>query len=81
MLKNWGCIMEFRIANKNDLHSIIRLLADDELGSQRERFEEPLPAAYYDVYGKLIMQVLAFNLCMARRAIHKLNEPLANSPK
>src|SRR5690625_2033282 len=50
-------IMEFRIANKNDLHSIVRLLAEDELGSQRERFEEPLPAAYYEAFNAMESQV------------------------
>ena len=49
--------MEFRIANKNDLSSIVRLLADDELGSQRERFEEPLPAAYYEAFKAVELQV------------------------
>lgn len=42
--------MEFRKANKNDVYAIVRLLADDELGSQRERFEEPLPSTYYDAF-------------------------------
>src|SRR5699024_9349326 len=38
--------VEFRKANEEDLPSIVSLLADDELGAQRERFEEPLPRAY-----------------------------------
>jgi|SRR5690625_66982 len=42
--------MEFRKATEKDLHSIVRLLADDELGAQRERFEEPLPAIYYEAF-------------------------------
>jgi|SRR5699024_7820321 len=42
--------MEFRKAKEEDLHSIVRLLADDQLGAQRERFEDPLPTAYYDAY-------------------------------
>ena len=49
--------MEFRKANQNDLHSIVRLLADDELGSQRERFEDPLPAAYYEAFNAIESQV------------------------
>ncbi|MBU5465876.1 GNAT family N-acetyltransferase [Virgibacillus sp. MSJ-26] len=49
--------MEFRKANKNDLHSIVRLLADDELGSKRERFEEPLPEAYYEAFNAIETQV------------------------
>jgi GNAT superfamily N-acetyltransferase len=36
----------FRIATRDDLPAIVRMLADDELGSQRERYEEPLPESY-----------------------------------
>ena len=36
----------FRLANANDLPAIVRLLADDDLGSQREKLEEPLPNSY-----------------------------------
>lgn len=36
----------FRLAGLGDLESIVRLLADDPLGAQRERFESPLPVAY-----------------------------------
>lgn len=35
--------MKFRNATAEDLTAIVRLLADDELGATRERFEEPLP--------------------------------------
>lgn len=49
-------VMEFRKANKKDIHSIVRLLADDELGSQRERFEEPLPAAYDEAFEAMELQ-------------------------
>lgn len=49
--------MEFRRANKNDLPAIVRLLADDELGSQRERFEEPLPNAYVEAFKEIASQV------------------------
>lgn len=49
--------MEFRKASEEDLHLIVRLLADDELGSQRERFEEPLPAAYYEAFNDIESQV------------------------
>ena len=43
----------FRLATKADLPSIVRLLADDELGSQRERNEDPLPDSYYLAYEKI----------------------------
>ncbi len=42
--------MEFRKATENDVFAIVRLLADDELGSQRECFEESLPAVYYEAF-------------------------------
>lgn len=38
--------LQFRRATRADLPAIVRMLADDELGSQRERVESPLPAAY-----------------------------------
>ena len=37
----------FRRATREDLPSIVRMLADDELGSRRERFTDPLPNSYY----------------------------------
>src|SRR5260221_14351707 len=37
----------FRLAKRNDLPAIVRMLADDDLGSQRERYENPLPESYY----------------------------------
>jgi ribosomal protein S18 acetylase RimI-like enzyme len=43
----------FRIATKADLPSIVRLLADDDLGSQRERDEDPLPESYYSAYEEI----------------------------
>ena len=36
----------FRLAKRADLPAIVRMLADDDLGSQRERYEEPLPESY-----------------------------------
>jgi GNAT superfamily N-acetyltransferase len=37
---------QMRRATAADLPSIVGLLADDALGAQRERFENPLPASY-----------------------------------
>jgi ribosomal protein S18 acetylase RimI-like enzyme len=37
----------FRAATRADLPAIVRMLADDELGSQRERVQNPLPASNY----------------------------------
>ena len=36
----------FRLATRRDLPEIVRMLADDKLGSRRERCEDPLPESY-----------------------------------
>ena len=36
-----------RCAGRGDVPSIVRMLADDPLGSGRERLEEPLPESYF----------------------------------
>ena len=43
----------FRIATRADLPSVVRLLADDNLGSQRERDEDPLPESYYAAFEQI----------------------------
>jgi GNAT superfamily N-acetyltransferase len=43
----------FRLATRADLPSIVRMLADDELGSQRERAETPLPESYYFAFEQI----------------------------
>ena len=43
----------FRRATKADLPSIVHLLADDDLGSQRERDKDPLPESYYSAYEEI----------------------------
>ena len=45
--------VSFRVATRADLPSIVRLLADDDLGSQRERNEDPLPDSYYSAYEEI----------------------------
>ncbi len=42
-----------RRATRDDVPAIVRLLADDALGRQRERPEEPLLAAYYAAFAAL----------------------------
>ncbi|GAA0372493.1 GNAT family N-acetyltransferase [Bacillus horti] len=49
--------MEFRKATKRDLNEIVRMLADDELGAKREKYEEPLPEAYYHAFTAIEEQV------------------------
>lgn len=39
-----------RPASASDLPQVIGMLSDDPLGSQRERFANPLPASYYAAF-------------------------------
>ncbi|RBP95458.1 ribosomal protein S18 acetylase RimI-like enzyme [Cytobacillus firmus] len=48
--------MHFRKAIEEDLQAIVRLLADDELGAKRERYEEPLPECYYKAFKAIVAQ-------------------------
>ncbi|HRH44205.1 MAG TPA: GNAT family N-acetyltransferase [Pyrinomonadaceae bacterium] len=43
----------FRPATIKDLPAIVRMLADDFLGSQRERYEEPLPESYLKAFAEI----------------------------
>ena len=45
--------IEFRNAVIDDLPEIVRMLADDFLGGQRERFEEPLPEGYVKAFREI----------------------------
>ena len=45
--------IRFRLAKRSDLPSIVRMLADDDLGSRRERYEDPLPEAYYSAFEQI----------------------------
>jgi ribosomal protein S18 acetylase RimI-like enzyme len=49
-------VIEFRTARREDLQQIVRLLAEDPLGAQRERYEEPLPQAYLDAFERMSRQ-------------------------
>lgn len=40
----------FRMAAEKDLESIVAMLADDVLGSERERYEHPLPTSYLKAF-------------------------------
>lgn len=42
-----------RRASIDDLPEIVRLMADDELGSRRERFERPLPSSYTQAFAAI----------------------------
>lgn len=43
----------FRLASRADLPAIVRMLADDELGSQREHYEDPLPDSYIKAFEQI----------------------------
>ena len=43
----------FRLAKRGDVPAVVKLLSEDELGSQRERYEEPLPEAYYIAFEQI----------------------------
>ncbi|HSL42978.1 MAG TPA: GNAT family N-acetyltransferase [Anaerolineales bacterium] len=45
--------IRFRLAKRADLPAIVRLLADDDLGSLRERYEDPLPEEYYSAFEQI----------------------------
>jgi ribosomal protein S18 acetylase RimI-like enzyme len=45
--------MIIRRADKNDVPSIVQLLADDTLGMRREDFQDPLPQAYYQAFFRI----------------------------
>ncbi|MGE6369321.1 GNAT family N-acetyltransferase [Planococcus kocurii] len=49
--------MIFRKAVIEDLPNIVQLLADDELGTTRERYETPLPDSYIEAFNAIEAQV------------------------
>ncbi|WP_277376144.1 GNAT family N-acetyltransferase [Paenibacillus polymyxa] len=49
--------MEFKTATLNQLPAIVRLLADDEFGATRERYEKPLPKEYIEAFAKIEQQM------------------------
>ena len=45
--------MNFRKATKNDIPTIVKMIADDELGQKRENFQVPLPKEYLIAFDKI----------------------------
>ncbi|PHR31214.1 MAG: GNAT family N-acetyltransferase [Fluviicola sp.] len=45
--------MNIRKAEKEDLESIVEMLADDLLGKKRESFQVPLPKEYLDAFERI----------------------------
>jgi len=46
-------IMNFRKAIRNDISSIVKMIANDALGKLRENYKEPLPTVYYDAFAAI----------------------------
>jgi GNAT superfamily N-acetyltransferase len=46
-------VIAFRLAKREDVPAIVRMLSDDELGSRRERYADPLPEAYYRAFEQI----------------------------
>lgn len=42
--------MVFRKATRNDVSKIVEMIADDELGKKREKFQIPLPPEYLEAF-------------------------------
>ncbi|MEC7770860.1 MAG: GNAT family N-acetyltransferase, partial [Bacteroidota bacterium] len=45
--------MEFRKATSEDVPTIVKMIADDALGSKRENYTIPLPKKYYDAFERI----------------------------
>jgi hypothetical protein len=43
-------MLTIRQAVRSDVDAIVRMLADDALGAQREAYESPLPRSYYAAF-------------------------------
>ena len=44
----------FRKSKEGDIPSIVKMLADDELGTTREDYKVPLPKSYYDAFQNIL---------------------------
>ena len=45
--------LEFRRAQRDDVPDIVRMLADDPLGAERECYESPLPDSYFTAFAEI----------------------------
>ena len=48
--------IQLRSATRTDVPAIVRLLADDALGAQRERYEDPVPEVYFEAFDAMAAQ-------------------------
>ena len=54
MKQNYNKALIFRKATEGDIPDIIKMLADDVLGSKREDYKLPLPKSYYDAFQNIL---------------------------
>lgn len=54
-MSNAGAVtnLRIRVADERDVPALVRMLADDFLGAQRERATDPLPQSYYDAFAAI----------------------------
>lgn len=45
--------MKFRKATEKDISTIVEMIADDDLGKKREKFQNPLPSEYLKAFEKI----------------------------
>lgn len=45
--------MKIREAHKEDIISIVKMLADDQLGALRENYDDPLPEVYFTAFSHI----------------------------
>lgn len=46
--------LEIRLATVQDVAAIVCLLSQDELTGEREKYEQPLPQAYYEAFEEIV---------------------------
>ena len=60
-----------RRARRDDVRTIVEMLADDPLGSAREKLEDPLPRSYFQAFEEVDRDP-SFNLVVAEDADGKV---------
>jgi len=44
----------FRPARREDVAALVQLIADDDLGAEREQISDPLPAKYFEAFERIV---------------------------
>ena len=55
MYESYNKELIFRKAIEVDIMNIVKMLAEDELGSKREDYKVPLPKSYYDAFQNIVL--------------------------